>query len=77
MAVGGSPSAPLTVIKPLYPCKVHIHAGPIPARPTVAVAGHTDVNQPRIDRAEHFVAEIEPVHHSRAEILNHDVRHRG
>ncbi|MNR19231.1 hypothetical protein D3C85_1360110 [compost metagenome] len=47
--------------------------GAVAIRTGLAVAGDGDVDQLRVDRLQRFIAQAQPIHHARAELLQDDV----
>jgi hypothetical protein len=39
----------------------------------LAVTGNRDINQPRIDRLQGFIAQAQPLHHAGAKLFQDDV----
>ena len=74
MAVGGSPVGAGDLHEPRGALEVHVHAGPVAARPAVSVARHACEYQPGIVPRERFVSQAQAVHHPCAEVLHHHVR---
>src|SRR4051812_11956433 len=52
-------------------------AGAVATRAGLPVAGDRAIDEARIARAQGLVTESEPVHHTRPELLDHDVAGRG
>ena len=50
-----------------------IHRQIVPVRAAQSIPGARPIDQPRIDPRQALVAELEPVHHPRREVLDQDV----